>query len=256
MSALFPGPRYLLQGFRLIFQPGIRRFVVLPLIINSLIFAALISFGGVQFNRLVDWLVSFIPAWMSWLAWLLWPVFALIAVIFIFFTFTLFANFIGAPFNGLLAEAVEEYLTGRKQGDQSWATLMRDLLASLGGELRKIVYYLLWAFPLLLLFLIPGINLLAPLVWIAFSSWIMTLQYSDYPMSNHGLSFPQQRRLLATRRTKAMSFGGATLFATLIPGVNFLVMPAAVAGATLMWLDLFAERSGGINQALAPASNL
>jgi CysZ protein len=33
-----------------------------------------------------------------------------------------------------------------------------------------------------------------------------------------------------------MGFGGATLVGTMIPIVNFIVMPAAVAGATALWV--------------------
>ena len=49
---------------------------------------------------------------------------------------------------------------------------------------------------------------------------------------DHGIGFAEQRRRLAAQRINTLSFGAATLVATLIPGINFLVMPAAVAGAT------------------------
>ncbi len=39
-----------------------------------------------------------------------------------------------------------------------------------------------------------------------------------------------------------MGFGGATLFLTLIPVVNFLAMPTAVAGATVMWAEEFDKK--------------
>ena len=41
---------------------------------------------------------------------------------------------------------------------------------------------------------------------------------------------------LREKRLLALGFGAATLLMTLIPFVNFLVMPAAVAGATAMWV--------------------
>ena len=64
----------------------------------------------------------------------------------------------------------------------------------------------------------------------------MALQYTDYPMANHGLDFPAQRRLLGHRRWLALGFGIVVMALTLIPVVNFLVMPIAVAGATAMWV--------------------
>ena len=232
---------YLLCGFKLILLPGLRRFVILPLLINTLVFTALIWSGVSQFNHLLTWLLSFLPSWRCWLEWLLWPLFVLLLLVVAFFSFSLVVNLIGAPFNGLLAEAVEQHLTGRNPAPQTWASFMKQLIPALFDELRKILYFLLWSIPFLLLFLIPVINIVAPFVWMAFSAWVLALQYLDYPMGNHGLSFSLQRQTLQKKRLAALSFGGATLVATLIPVVNFLVMPAAVAGATALWLEVFAD---------------
>ncbi|MFP3499407.1 sulfate transporter CysZ, partial [Pseudomonas sp. SIMBA_059] len=35
---------------------------------------------------------------------------------------------------------------------------------------------------------------------------------------------------------QSLGFGGITYLALMIPGVNVLMMPAAVAGATLFWV--------------------
>ncbi|MCC8998345.1 MAG: EI24 domain-containing protein, partial [Candidatus Contendobacter sp.] len=51
-----------------------------------------------------------------------------------------------------------------------------------------------------------------------------------------GLTFREQRRLLRRHWPLTLGFGGMTLLLTLIPVLNFLVMPAAVIGATLMWV--------------------
>ncbi|MDT8372288.1 MAG: sulfate transporter CysZ, partial [Gammaproteobacteria bacterium] len=46
-----------------------------------------------------------------------------------------------------------------------------------------------------------------------------------------------QRQILKQKRLLALGFGLATLGATMIPIVNFLVIPAAVAGATALYLE-------------------
>jgi CysZ protein len=66
---------------------------------------------------------------------------------------------------------------------------------------------------------------------------MLALDYHDYPMGNHDLKFPQQRAILKQKRPLAIGFGLATLGATLIPFINFLVIPAAVAGATALYLE-------------------
>ena len=103
--------------------------------------------------------------------------------------------------------------------------------------MRKFGYFLAWAVPLLVLFLIPVVNLFAPVVWFIFMSWMLALEYRAYPMENHELNFAQTRLQLRRRRLMGLGFGMAVLLATLLPVVNFLVMPAAVAGATLLWVD-------------------
>lgn len=229
---------YLLAGFRLLLRPTLWPYVLLPLGVNVLVFGLLLWLTAGEFGALVDSLLPTLPDWLAWLAWLLWLVFGLVAAIIVFFTFTLVANFIAAPFNGLLAEAVERLLTGTTPpGGGSLRQALREAPLALMDELRKLGYFLLWTIPLGLLFLVPLLNLAAPLLWALFSAWMLALQYLDYPLGNHGLRFAAQRQRLRGQPLLGLGFGGAVLLATLIPLVNLLVMPAAVAGATRLWVE-------------------
>jgi CysZ protein len=196
----------------------------------------LIWLGLDQFEGLMD---RFLPAdesWLSWLRWLLWPLFAIALVLIIFYTFTVIANLIAAPFNGLLAEKVELYLGGQLPKQPGGVKqVMKDVLPALLSELRKMTYFLLRAIPLLILFIIPGLNLLAPFLWIAFSAWFLAIEYGDYPMANHGLNFKRQKIRLKKSRLTALAFGGGLTLMMMVPILNFLAMPAAVAGATVFW---------------------
>jgi CysZ protein len=62
-------------------------------------------------------------------------------------------------------------------------------------------------------------------------------------MANHLLHFAEQRKRLRSRRMLAYGFGGGSLLMTMIPVVNFLAMPASVAGATAMWVGEFRENT-------------
>ncbi len=237
------GPGYLWQGFRLIARPGLRRYVAVPLLINMLLFAALIGYGASEFNTFID---NSLPAWLDWLEWLLWPLFALTVLVAAFYTFSLLANLIAAPFNSLLAAAVERQLRG-EVAPANGRGLLREAAASFAQEFKKFLFLIGWSAPLLILFLIPGLNLAAPAAWFAFSAWMLALEYSDYPMSNHGLGFSEIRQRLRQRPLRNLSFGAGTLLCTTIPVLNFFVMPAAVAGATLMWSEeLDRERGGSV----------
>ncbi len=234
------GPAYLLRGYKLMLQPGIRRFVVIPLLINIILFTAAIMFGYQQFGLLMDWLLGYLPSWLAWLQFLLWPVFAITAILVLFFTFSTLANLVGAPFNGLLAEAVENHLLGKADlSSSSWKKLVAGAIPAILSELRKMAYYLIRVIPLLILFLIPGINLIAPVLWALFTAWMYALEYLDYPMDNHDILFREMQQQLRKQRALSLSFGGSVLIATMIPFLNFLIMPAAVCGASAMWVDRF-----------------
>lgn len=232
------GAAALLKGVRLMMQPGLRRFVVIPVAINVLVFGLSLWVLTAQFSALVTEWVAALPGWLEWLEWLFWLVFGIAALLLVFYTFSIVANLIAAPFNGLLAEAVENHLTGQPlPGGGSLIDALKEAPVALFDELRKLGYFALRAIPLLILFWIPLLNLAAPLLWLLLSAWMMMIEYGDYPMGNHGLRFADQRQRLRQHKLLGFGFGGATLFATMIPLVNFLVMPAAVAGATALWLE-------------------
>lgn len=240
MIAFFKGAGYFFKGFAWLGRPRVRSFVIVPLLVNALLFGAALWWGAGEFGQLIDQLLARLPAWLDWLRWLLWPLFAIAALLLVFYTFTLLANLIAAPFNGLLAERVED-LAGPSRVRPAGRPLWQELPVSVVGELRKLVYFILWAIPLLVLFLIPAVNALAPVLWAAFGAWMLALQYVDYPMGNHLIPFREQRRLLGQRPLLALGFGAAALLITLVPVLNFLVVPVAVIGATLLWVEEFPQ---------------
>ncbi len=240
MRDLLAGLSYAWRGLRLVLQPGLRRFVAVPLALNTALFAGAIWY---VFSR-VDALVSrWIPDWLSWIEWILWPLLAVAAALLVFYTFSLAANLVGAPFNGWLAEAVERRVTGQGPPAFSVREMLRQAPRLVGAELRKLGWFLARAVPLGLLFLVPGLSLLAPFLWLAFSAWSLALEYLDYPMGNHALLFPEVRARARRRRLLALGFGLGVTALTTVPVLNFLAMPAGVAGATLLWAERLRDAS-------------
>lgn len=225
---------YAMEGLRLIARPGLRRYVVVPFMINLVVFGLLVWLGIDRFEVVLDrWLPE--DSWLAYFRWLLWPLFAVAFLLIVFYTFTLVANLLGAPFNDMLSARIEAMLTGQRLDDGA-GSIFAAIGPAIGSELQKIVYFLPRALPLLLLFVIPGINTLAPFAWGLFSAWSIALEYTEYPFGNNGIPFREQRRVVRQRRLTALGFGGGVMLLMLIPGVNFLAMPAAVAGATALWV--------------------
>ena len=220
-----------LGGFGLIFKPGIRRYVAIPLLINTVLFGGAIYLLYQQMDR---WLQKLLPGWLSWLEWLIVPLFFITIALIVFYTFTLVANLISAPFNSYLSASVEQQLTGSKPenllSEPVWKTVVRTVWA----EVRKMLYFLLWLIPLLLLTLIPVVNVVAPFAWFLFAAWSFSIEYTDAPLGNRGLLFDKIREYNRNNRMRSLGLGTGVFVMTSIPVLNFLAMPVAVCAATRM----------------------
>ncbi len=236
MKQFTQGFKYLLSGFKLILKPGVRLYVLVPLLINSLLFAGAIIYGASTLSSLIDKLLAQWQ-WLEWLTWLLWPIFVIVALTIVFFCFSIIANLIGAPFNSFLAEAVERNITGQELPTDNNQSLLQIIVISIKSEFQKLLYFAVRALPLLILFIIPMVSFAAPLIWVLFAAWMLTLEYGDYPMGNHDITFKEQREKFASNRQVAFGFGSGVMLLTMIPIVNFLAMPVAVAGATRMYVE-------------------
>ena len=236
-APVLSGPQYLREGLKLVLSPSLRLFVLLPLAVNLLLFGGLIYFAGHQFSLWVDALIPTLPDWLGFLTYILWPLFVALVLLMVFFTFTLLANVIAAPFNGFLAEKVEVVVRGQDNFPPfSWSELMAMVPRTLSREMRKLGYFLPRAIGLFILSFIPVVNVIAAPLWLVFGIWMMAIQYIDYPADNNKMSWQDMLAWLRAKRWQSMGFGGITYLALMIPGVNVLMMPAAVAGATLFWV--------------------
>lgn len=237
---MFQGTAYFFTGLKILPKPGVRRFVIVPLFINIVIFSLVIWFGSQWFDRFLD---KVLPGWLSWAEFVLWPLFALSYFLLLFYLFALLINVIAAPFNDLLSERVEQLLLGQKnlESASSASDFLKEIPRSIGNEISKLLYFLLRSLPLLIIFIIPGLQLFAPILWFIFSAWMLSLEYIDYPCSNHGILFKQTRSTVGSKRMTCLGFGATAAVFTMIPVINFIAMPAAVAGATVLYLKEFRQ---------------
>lgn len=231
------GIPYLIDGFQLIFKPGLKRFVIIPFLINMLLFAGLFFVAQHFFHIFSFWVETFLPSWLMWLSGILWFTFFIGFFLVFIYTFVTLANLIAAPFNSFLAEKVEFYLTGNLTVQKTWQENMKDVPRIIGRQLAILGYYIPRALVLLILFFIPLVQLIAAPLWFCFNAWFMTLQYLDYPTDGHKIPLANVHAWLWQHRLLSFSFGASVLFVTAIPILNFLVVPAAVAGATKMWVE-------------------
>lgn len=229
---------YFVQGLKWLMRPELRPFLLMPLLINFLIYALALFLGYHYMNELIR---QFIPAWLDWLSWVLWPLFFVCFFIAGFFTFTVLANLLAAPFYGKLAAKTLVLL----KGPEAAAITELPIPKVIAAELKRVVYLGSRALPLLVLFVIPGVNVVAPFLWALFGAWGMALEYFAFPLENAGALFPEQKQLAKDMRLGSLSFGGVTMMGLTLPFVNILVAPAAVVGATIYIHEALASQDDG-----------
>lgn len=242
MSLLFSSPQnqfaaglgYFVAGWRLLAQRQLLPFVILPVVINSVLMIGLI---WLFFANIGTWLEAMLPSYLEWLSVVLIPLLFIMLLVLFYFTFTMLANFIAAPFNALLAEKVEQQLTGEKLTEMGIAALLADLPRMLKREWQKILYSLPRLVALFLLGFVPVLGqTVVPLLTFAFGAWLLAIQYCDYPFDNHKISFARMRNALAQQKVMNFTFGSLVSLFTMIPLLNLVVMPVAVCGASVMWV--------------------
>ncbi len=153
---------------------------------------------------------------------------------------------IAAPFNDLLSEAVEKIAAGREGNPFSLAALAKDLVRSLRLELTKIVVYLAVMVPLLFAsFAVPVVGqALYTAFGFVFTALYFAIDYVDWPASRRGHGIRWRARFAQRNLLPMLGFGTAVWALLFIPVLNLFLMPAAVAGGTLLFLDLERESSG------------
>lgn len=215
---------FLLRGMKLLSHPTLRTFIIIPILINIVLYSVVLALGYYYVDELIT---QAIPDWLHWLNWILWPLFFISFFVLSFFSFTVLANLIASPFYGLLAARTQSLISGQAQ------IVEQPLSQVLIAESKRVFYILTRILPLLVLFLIPVINVIASFVLAIFGAWCLAMEYMAYPLENQGLLFAEQKDLLKSVRLGALSFGGLTMLGLTLPVLNIIIAPAAVIGATL-----------------------
>jgi CysZ protein len=114
----------------------------------------------------------------------------------------------------------------------------RSAIRGIGGGLRL---FALTAAVGILLFacgFIPVVGqIVVPVVGAIVGGWLLSVELTGYAFDARGFTLRQRRRALAGDRAAVLGFGVVTYLLFLVPFAAVIIMPAAVAGATLLGRD-------------------
>ncbi|ROP31692.1 EI24 domain-containing protein [Couchioplanes caeruleus] len=148
-------------------------------------------------------------------------------------TFTAVTLLIGDPFYEKISSLVENRYGGVP--DEVEVPLWTSLGRSLRDSLRLIGLSILVGIPLLAAGFLPVVGqTVVPVVGGAVAGWLLAVELTGVPFQRRDKRLRDRRAALRTRRPLALGFGVAVFVCFLIPLGAVLLMPAAVAGGTLL----------------------
>ncbi len=147
---------------------------------------------------------------------------------------------IGDPFYEKISEEVDRRCGGLANAKTSpW---WRELLRGLGESIRLMTFSAVVGITLFFAGLLPAVGqTVVPVIGALVGGWALALELTGVAFARRGMRLRDRRRILRRHRPLALGFGVGVFLCFLIPLGAVLVMPAAVAGATLLTRDIFGE---------------
>lgn len=159
--------------------------------------------------------------------------FLAVAILLVMFTFTTVTLVIGDPFY----ERIWRHVEGRfgEVPDLGPRGFWRAFWIGLGAGLRILIPTIFLGLGLFALGFIPLVGqILVPAVGALFGGWFLTLELTGRAFDSRGRTLRERRRALGASRAATVGFGAATYLSFLVPLGAVIMMPAAVAGSTLL----------------------
>lgn len=242
------GAGYLGRGLRMwITSPRLMFLGALPALLVGLVYVALFVLLAFHLDSISAALTGFAAGWDEpWRVSIRIAVavaVAALAILIAVFTYTAITLALGDPFYERISRRVEERLgDAPAESNEPW---WRGLARGLGNAVRLLAATASIGLLLFALGLVPLVGApLAAVLGAVTGGWFLAIELAGYPFDARGLPLSARRRMLGTGRATTLGFGVLTYLLFLVPLGAVVVMPAAVAGATLMSRDALAAAGG------------
>lgn len=154
-------------------------------------------------------------------------------------------NMIASPFYDVLAEKTEGAVLDRPEQSFDWRIALGDAWMSIRHSALGLMLYLVVMGPLLLLNLIPGAgSVLYTVLSTLATVFFVTREVMDIPLSRRRTPFFAKLRWMGHHKALLGGMGLVCMLLLMIPLLNFVCMPVAVMGGTLMYCHLDREGFG------------
>lgn len=232
------GAFYLLRGFGVwSTSPRLMLLGAIPAVVVGAVFLAAFVVFALQLDTIAAWITPFAHGWpnAARIATRFAAGLALLAGVLLLSvsTFVAMTLAVGDPFYERIWRSVEERLGGAP------APIAEPVARALGRGIRTGLRIFLFSagigIALFTLGFVPVVGQLAVPVFAAlFGGWVLAVEITGFAFDARGLSLTSRKRMLGADRATTLGFGVVTYLLFLVPFAAVAVMPAAVAGATLL----------------------
>jgi len=227
---MIKGAASLLDGFNRLFAEATLRSVLWRIVLMLFVLMLAVGFGVYS---LAEYMAAlWLPAGDAWywqiLSWLVWALAVLLAMFTGAVSFTVLGSVAVAPWLETLAARAEALHRGTALDEQD-AGWLGPVMHSLVNAVRPLLGLLAMGLLALAVIWIPVVGQMAAmLIWGYAGIRFLSYELMDVPASRRGWSFVQRRQQMAEGRFFWLGFGGLGMGLMLLPGINLLVLPAAV----------------------------
>ncbi len=219
--------------------------IIPPLIVGAVVVAALIALG-VNLETIANLVTPFANDWdepyRTAIRVVAGVAFLAVGFVIIVYTFTTLTLVVGDPFY----EKIWRHVEGEfgEVPDLDTAGFWRNLGRGLASIFRMLVPTILIGIALFALGFIPLLGqVLVPAVGAILGGWFLALELTGFAFNARAKTWRERRQALRNMRPATVGFGVAVYLTFLIPGGAVIMMPAAVAGATLLGRRALGERT-------------
>lgn len=245
MRDLGVGIGYLLKGQRWVAQHGRWWGIgMIPALITLVGYAAALVVLFFWTDDVIAWATPFADDWSApWLGVFRGALALLFAAACLFLsviTFTAVTLLVGQPFYESLSEEVDRSEGGEvpESGLSTW----QEVGIGIREALALLIRVTLWSVLFFALGFIPVVGqTVIPALALCVTGFFLAEELTSVALLRRGILLKERRTLLRGRRLLTVGFGLPLALLFLVPLVSVLLMPGAVAGATLMVRDLTGE---------------
>lgn len=226
-------------------RPGLWPYVLVPALINAVLFVGAVTLLVLNAGTVVGWVWSppAVEAWYDWalrIAWYLLVALVVALSVGVSYVLTLLVGgLVAGPFRDALSTRAERILLGTDDLPEDDESFLVGTVRGVVSDLLVIGAYVLVMLPVVLLNLVPAVGSVASsLLGTVVSAFFLAFEFANDPLDRRDRSVGERFALLRERRATAFGFGFGTTFLFWIPLLNFLTIPLAVVGGTAMGIAL------------------